>query len=51
MLHRKLMHESDTAVRTVGECPDKEGNDVGDSNGDLSEVEAERSNSEGRSEG
>jgi len=38
-------------MRTVDECPPKEGNDVGDSEGDLSEVEAEWSDSEGLSEG
>jgi len=44
------MYEGGTAGRTVDECPDKEGNDIGDSKGDLCEVEAEWSNSERRSE-
>lgn len=38
-------------MRTVDERPNKESDDVNDSNGDLSEVEADRSDCEGGSEG
>ena len=51
MQDRKLVYEGETAVRTVDERPHKQSNDVGDGKSDLCEIEAERSDGEGRSEG
>lgn len=40
-----------TEARTVDERPHKEGNNVGNGEGDLNEIEAERADGEGRSKG